>query len=132
MISRSTLAFGFAASAFAAPLSAGALDQVCAKQTLVIDGTPVNIQLCAPTALVGDGGVIHVPVSESLSTKASAFARTVDLEFLAGDEISRSIDDVPLARLGFGKEALHVTIARTPNSIALEHALLLPGAIPLK
>jgi hypothetical protein len=132
MGTRSTLAFGFAASAFAVSLSAGAQDQVCYKQALVVDATPVNTQLCAPTDVVGQDGVIHVPVSETLSTKTASFQRTVDLEFLAGNEVSRSIDDVPLARLGFGKEALHLTIARTPQSIVLEHALLLPGAIPLK
>ena len=132
MVTRSTLAFGFAASAFAVSLSAGAQDQICYKQALVVDATPVNTLLCAPSGVVGQDGVIHVPVAETLSTKSASFGRTVDLEFLAGDEVSRSIDDVPLARLGFGKEALHVTIARTPTSIALEHALLLPGAIPLK
>jgi hypothetical protein len=132
MVARSTLAFGFAASLFAVSLSAGAESQLCAKQTLLVDATAVSIRLCAPPAVVGEGGVIHVPLTENIATKAAVFERTVDLEFLAGNEVSRSIDDVPLARLGFGKEALHLTIARTPQSIVLEHALLLPGAVPLK
>jgi len=134
MVARSTLAFAFAATVFTVAVSAAAQSQICSRETLVIDAAPVLIVLCALPAPTPTGGaaVVLIPVSESLSTKAASFARTVDLQFLAGSEVSRSIDDVPLARLGFANESLHLTISRTPGALHLEHALLLPGALPLK
>jgi hypothetical protein len=134
MVARSTLSFAFAALVFTVVASAAAQSPGCSRETLVVDAAPVLVVLCALPAPTpsAEAAVVLIPVSETLSTKASVFARTVELQFLAGSEVSRSIDDVPLARLGFGAESLHITVARTPGALRLEHALLLPGAIPLK
>jgi hypothetical protein len=135
MVARTTLASAVAAWALAAtPAAAAQQNQLCATQALVVDAAAVTVVLCAPPgAAAGDDGLVHLPLSETISTKTASFERTTELDFLPGGEVSRSIDDVPLARLGFGKEeALHLTIAHTPSSLRLEHVLLLPEAVPLK
>jgi hypothetical protein len=45
--------------------------------------------------------------------------------------VSRTIDDVSLARLGIAR-TLHMTIAYKLGSAKLERALLIPGALVLK
>ena len=57
--------------------------------------------------------------------------REVALDYFAGADYSRAIDDAPLQRFGIAK-TLHMTIGYKPGSVRLEHALLVPGAIALK
>ncbi len=45
--------------------------------------------------------------------------------------VARAIDDVPLGRSVL-PYTLHLTLAYRDGQIAVEHALLLPGARPLK
>ena len=94
----------------------------------------VAVALCAVEGSAHrstDGHRIVVTIAETLSSGPTSFTRDVTLDFLAGAEVSRTIDDVPLAKLGM-ERTLHLTIGYRSDSIRLEHALLVPGAIPLK
>ena len=108
---------------------------ICSFDTFSIDGRSVGVSLCFDEAAVrrsSDGRRVIVTVAETLSaSREASFSRDVTLDFLARAEESRTIDDVPLGKLGI-ERTLHLTIAYRPGSIRLEHALLVPGAIPLK
>lgn len=68
---------------------------------------------------------------ETFSSAKGAFAQTSNLEFLAGDEPSRVIEDVALEKLGLGV-TLHLTLVLRRGAVAIEGAILTPGAITLK
>jgi hypothetical protein len=106
---------------------------VCSHDALTVDGTAVTVQICAtePAKAVASGKTASLPVTETLSAKDQSFVRTTTLDFLGGEEPSRTIDNVPLAKLGIPK-TLHLTLAHKPGSLVLEHALLIPGAVTLK
>jgi hypothetical protein len=107
---------------------------VCSRDTLGVDGTPVEVTLCVPPAPVprkGDSKQVTVSVTETFAAGGATFTRSVPLDFLDGGETSRTIDDVALAKLGI-KKSLHLTIAYHPGSVRLEHVLLVPGAVTLK
>jgi hypothetical protein len=125
------LLLGLATAGSAAAFADAA--EVCSRDTLTVDGTPVTVGICAtePAKSAASGKTAVLPVTETVSTKDQSFERTTTLEFLSGDELSRTIDNVPLAKLGIQK-TLHLTIAHKPGSLVLEHALLIPGAVPLK
>lgn len=106
----------------------------CSSDVFAIDGKPVTVAVCAPpAAATGSGGKpARVPVVETLTAGANrSWSRAVTLDFLAGTEISRSIDDIPLADIGISK-TLHLTIGYKPGTVRVERAMLIPGAIPLK
>jgi hypothetical protein len=106
----------------------------CSHDVFGIDGRSVNVELCADDAGAHrspDGHRIIVTIGESFSAPPSSFERNVTLDFLAGAELSRTIDDVPLDKLGIDRTR-HLTIGSRPGSVRLEHALLVPGAIALK
>lgn len=106
----------------------------CSRDVFKVDGTSLEVTLCVPPAAGarrGEGTPVKVGVSETFSANGESFSRTVPLEFLDGGETLRTIDDVPLAKLGIPK-SLHLTIGYRPGSVRLEHAMLVPGAISLK
>jgi hypothetical protein len=104
----------------------------CSHDTLAVDGASIAVSLCAtPEARRGAGRPIPVAVDESFRTQRGGFTRSVSLEFLAGSDVSRTIDDVPLSALGIAK-TLHLTLSYRDGVVRIEHALLLPGAVPLK
>jgi hypothetical protein len=113
------LCFSFAAIAFAA--SAG-----CSHDALTIDGMPVTVVLCATKS-----DPKTVTVSETFTSKSATLAHATTIDVLPGEESSRGIDDVPLAQLAIAK-TIHITMHYRAGAITLEHALLLPGAVPLK
>jgi hypothetical protein len=106
---------------------------VCSRDTLTVDGVAVGIAICAtePAKPAPAGKTAPLPATETLSANDQSFVRTTILEFLGGDELSRTIDNVSLAKLGIPK-SLHLTLAHKPGSLRLEHALLIPGAVTLK
>lgn len=113
---------------------AGAQGDACSRDTLTVDGSPVEVTLCVPPSPVarkGEGKAVSVSVSETFAAGGATFSRSVPLDFLEGSETSRTIDDVPLHKLGI-KKALHLTIAYRAGTVHLEHAMLVPGAVSLK
>jgi len=107
---------------------------ICSNDVFSIDDRPVTVALCIPEAepkRAADGRRFLVTITESLTSRGASFNRDVTLDFLAGAELSRTLDDVPLDKLGIGG-TLHLTIGYRPGTIRLEHALLIPGAKALK
>ncbi len=107
---------------------------VCSNDVFTIDDRPVNVALCVPESAPrrsADGKRLIVTVSETVSSRGATFNRDVSLDFLAGTDLSRTLDDVPLDKVGIGG-TLHLTIGYRPSVIRLEHALLIPGAKALK
>jgi hypothetical protein len=108
---------------------------ICSSDVFTIDDRPVSVVLCIPDAepkRTADGRRYLVKVTESLSSRGVSFSRDVTLDFLAGAELSRTLDDVPLDKLGIAGGQLHLTVGYRPGTIRLEHALLIPGAKALK
>jgi hypothetical protein len=107
---------------------------VCSNDVFTIDDRPVSVALCVPVSdpkRSADGKRYLVTVSEAVSSRGASFDREITLDFLAGADVSRTLDDVPLDKLGIAG-TLHLTIGYRPGSVRLEHALLIPGAKALK
>ena len=119
----------------AGPMAAAQPNDACSHDTLMVEGTPVDVTLCAPEPAArkakGEGGPVSVTVTEVFSAGGNSFTRTSALEFLERPQTSRTIDDVPLQKLGIPK-TLHLTIGYRQGSVRLEHAMLIPGAVDLK
>jgi hypothetical protein len=117
---------GIAAIAFAATVGiAGAQDR-CSRETFTVDGAPVIVTLC-----VAPGAQTPVPVAASFSRGTASFNHTVPVTIVSGAAVSRAVDDVALDALGVNKR-LHLTIAYRNGEAAVEHAMLVPGAVVLK
>lgn len=101
--------------------------QRCSRDAFPVGGQPVSITVCAGAP---DGGKT-VAVTETFKTASASFSHTTSIEVLPGAAASRSVDDVSLAPLGLNF-TLHLTLAHRETAVTIEHALLLPGAVPLK
>lgn len=102
----------------------------CSVESLPVGKAAVKITICAaPPA--GAGAAASVPLTETFVSGGTSFVRSSQVDFFAGAAVSRSIEDVALAKLGLAS-TLHLTIAYRQGLASIEHALLLPGAIPLK
>jgi hypothetical protein len=100
--------------------------QRCSHDTFSIGSRAVSVSACAPVGVTsGD-----VTVSETIAGGTSIGHETA-IHVLAGAAVSRAVDDVDLAPLGLAS-TLHLTLAYADGKVSVEHALLLPGAIPLK
>lgn len=116
----------FLGAAFAGSRPAAAApDSHCSHDTLAIDG-PVTVTLCATKT-----DPKSIAVAETFAGKNGTFIHATTIDVFPGEESSRGIDDVPLGALGSSK-TVHLTMHVKAGIITLEHALLLPGAVPLK
>lgn len=114
------------------PQPAAATDP-CTHRSVSIEGMPVEITLCATAQRPGAsaaGKTVEITVSEEFKGPKGAFSRSASLEFLGGVAVSRTIDDVPIERLGVPR-TLHMTLSLRGGTVTLEHAMLLPGAVPI-
>ncbi len=115
-------------SASAAIPGASAPIPGCSSDAVTIDGTPVTVTLCATKSTPQT-----VTVSETLASKSATLTHATTIDVLPGESSSRGIDDVPLAQLAIANaKSLHITMHYKAGAITLEHALLSPGAVPLK
>ena len=121
---RSAVALGLAAGL---GLPASAQNERCSRDTLVVDGLPIAARFCVPAG----SGAPSVTVTETFTARGKTIDKTVPLAVVAGAQTSRTIDDIDLSPLG-AKRALHMTLAYRAGSVELEHALALPGAVPVK
>jgi hypothetical protein len=97
----------------------------CSHDTFDVNG-PVTVTVCA-----GAPEGRNVPVTETVKAASGSFTHTTTIEVLPGASASRTIDDLSLAQLKL-PYTLHVTLAYRDGAASIEHALLLPGAVPLK
>ena len=121
---RSAVALGLAAGL---GLPASAQGERCSRDALTVDGTPVAARFCVPA----DAGAANVSVTETFTALGKTVTKTTPLAVVAGALTSRTIDDLDLGPLGL-KRTLHMTLAYRAGAVELEHALALPGAIPIK
>ncbi len=121
---RAALGLALVAS-LAAP--AGAQGERCTADALSIDGVALSARFCVPAG----AGAPSVGVTETFTSAGKSFSHAVSLAIVAGAQVSRTIDDVDLAPLGL-RRSLHMTLAFHGGGVMLEHALALPGAIPIK
>ncbi len=126
---------GLAFLALALALSAGAADAQagrCTRETLPVKGTPLTVSYCVSAeASAASGHDLPVAVTESYSTARGSFSQQSTLQFIAGESVSRVIEDVALARLGL-EGTLHLTLIYRGGLVRVESALLTPGAITIK
>jgi hypothetical protein len=124
----------------AAPASPAAQGETCSDDAFTIDGHAVSVRICGPAEppkapdgpkAADKGKRAAVTLRETVSSGSNRFERTTTVDSIAGSESARTIDDIPLDKIGIAK-TLHVTIGYKPGSVRLEHALLVPGAVPLK
>ena len=101
--------------------------QRCSNESFSVGGQAVKVTVCAGAP---DGGK-SVAVSETFKNASTSFNHATSIEVLPGASASRAVDDVSLAPLGL-QYTLHLTLAYREASVIIEHALLLPGAVPLK
>jgi hypothetical protein len=101
--------------------------QRCSSETFSVGGQPVKVTVCAGAP---DGGKT-VAVTETFKSGSGSFNHSASIEVLPGASASRAVDDVSLAPLGL-QFTLHLTLAYREAAVTVEHALLLPGAVPLK
>lgn len=98
----------------------------CSHEVFPVGGQPVTVTVCAGAP---DGGK-SVAVTETFKNAANTFTHGTSVDVLKG-ATSRTVDDVSLAPLGL-QFTLHMTLAYRDAAVTIEHALLLPGAVPLK
>ncbi|HZZ00191.1 MAG TPA: hypothetical protein VFE36_11500 [Candidatus Baltobacteraceae bacterium] len=104
----------------------------CTQEMLSVRGTPVTIGYCVEGAARSAGGdEIVVPTVASYGAPGGSFSRTRQLHFVAGEGVSRVIENLDLGRLGLNG-TLHLTLAYSGGLIRVEGALLTPGAITIK
>ena len=101
--------------------------QRCAKDDFSVNGHPVTVKACAPAVDAGK----TVTVDQAFTSGGSSVSQPVKIDVLPGVATSRAINDVSLAPLGLSY-TMHVTLAYRGGAVAIEHVLLLPGAVPLK
>jgi hypothetical protein len=101
--------------------------QRCSRDTFPVGGQSVAVTVCAGAPDSGKS----VAVAETFKTAAASFNHSSSIEVLPGAAASRTVEDVSLAPLGL-QYTLHLTLAYRQAAVSIEHALLLPGAVPLK
>ena len=98
----------------------------CSHDAFPVAGQTVGVTVCAAAA---EGK--SVQVTETFKGRTGSFSRNTTVDVLPGAATSRTVDDVGLAPLGL-PYTLHLTLAYRDALASIEHALLLPGAVPLK
>ena len=104
----------------------------CTRETLLVRGTALSVTYCVPAGPAAKrGSEATYAVAETYGSARGSFSQTSDLSFIAGDDPSRVIEDVELARVGLSG-TLHLTLVMRKNAIHIESAMLTPGAITIK
>ena len=104
----------------------------CTREILNVTGTPVTVSYCVISAArSADGRETIAQVQETFSSSRGSFGQNAPLSFLTGNDPSRVIEDVSLARLGM-TGTLHLTLIMRSERVLVEAAILTPGAIVVK
>jgi hypothetical protein len=121
--------FIVAAAGTVAPATAAS---PCTQEALTVEGKPVAVGYCVTGAARSNGSdELVVPVAASYSGPGGALRVSVQLHFIAGERVSRVIQNLDLTKLGL-TGTLHLTLAYSSGLVRLEGALLTPGAITIK
>jgi hypothetical protein len=99
----------------------------CSRDVFPVAGQSLSVTVCGGAPASGK----TVAVTETFKNAKGSFDETTTIEVLPGAAASRAVHDVSLAPLGL-QYTLHLTLAYREAAVTIEHALLLPGAVPLK
>lgn len=104
----------------------------CTHEVLNVRGTPLTATYCVQSmGSAPPGRDLPVRVSETYSTPRGSWSEQATLQFIAGEESSRVIADLPLERVGM-QGTLHLTLLLRGGTIHVDSAMLTPGAITIK
>jgi hypothetical protein len=121
-----TFAVALALLVATAGAATAAGQQRCSRDSFPVGGRSLTVTVCAAAA---QGQ--RLDVSEAFARDGRSFSRTTAIDVVPGAQVSRAADDVSLAPLGLSS-LLHLTLAYREGTVTIEHALLSPGAVPLK
>ena len=100
--------------------------QKCSRESFPVGGQAVAVTVCAGAP---EGRTLAV--TETIRGASTSFTHNASIDVLPGAGVSRTVDDVSLTPLNL-PYTLHLTLAYHGGEVTIEHALLLPGAVPLK
>jgi hypothetical protein len=104
----------------------------CTRETLSVRGTPLTVSYCVTRmGAASPGRDLPVEVAESFSTPHGSMDQRTTLRFIAGEESSRVIEDLPLEHLGLAG-TLHMTLLLRGGAVHVDSAMLTPGAVTVK
>lgn len=104
----------------------------CTREILNVRGTPLTAAYCiVGSATASPGRDLPVHVTENYSTPHGSWSQEVTLQFIAGEESSRVIQDLPLDKVGL-QGTLHLTLLLRGGTIHVDSAMLTPGAVTIK
>ena len=104
----------------------------CTRETLQVRGTPLTASYCVQgAASAAPGRDLPVHVIQTYSTPHGSWSEDTTLNFIAGEEWSRVIQDLPLDRVGL-QGTLHLTLVLHGGTVRVDSAMLTPGAISIK
>ena len=125
-LSLPVVAFSLAQRAAAQPANR------CTHETLDVRGTPLTASYCVEVlGPAAPGRDLPVKVSESYSTPHGSWSQDATLSFIAGEDSSRVIQDLPLDRVGL-QGTLHLTLVLHGGAVRIDSAMLTPGAVTIK
>lgn len=104
----------------------------CTRETLSVRGTPLTAAYCVTgMGTASPGNDLPVHVTEEYSTARGSWSQDKTLQFIAGEPVSRVIEDLPLEKVGL-HGTLHLTLALHGGEVRIDSAMLTPGAITVK
>lgn len=104
----------------------------CTRETLSVHGTPLTVSYCVTQmGQSTPGRDLPVRLSETYSTPRGSYTQEATLRFIAGEESSRVIEDLPLERVGL-QGTLHLTLLLRGGVVRVDSAMLTPGAVTIK
>ena len=104
----------------------------CTAETLSIAKTRVSATYCIVSERNDTSAhTVAVIVDETFATGSTTFTQRSTLGFVAAAGEAQTIDDVSLEHIGLAY-TLHQTLTYAQGEVRLKHALLLPGAVPVK
>jgi hypothetical protein len=104
----------------------------CTAETLSIAGTQVAASYCVVSERADAAAhAVQVVVDETFTNGATNFVQRSTLGFVDSAGEAQTIDDVSLEHIGLAY-TLHQTLTHGGGVVRLKHALLLPGATPVK
>lgn len=104
----------------------------CTRETLTVKGTPVSASYCVTRTSRGPSGrEVSVVVAQTFSSPKGSFSQNAPLQFVAGVDPARAIEDVNLSEVGIAG-TLHLTLSYRGGLVHIDAAMLTPGAITIK
>lgn len=104
----------------------------CTHETLEVRGTPLTASYCVESVgPAAPGRDLPVKVSQSYSTPHGSWSQDTTFTFIAGEDSSRVIQDLPLDHVGL-QGTLHLTLVLHAGTVRIDSAMLTPGAVTIK